>query len=384
VKRFPSPLKLGGIVLLFSIGIIFRGFALPTVSGDMHWFLLPWYDFLKAHGVQGLGISFSNYTPPYLYLLWLGTLTSRYVPEVVTIKLISTLADAINAILVYRIVRLKYPSGLKPWLASAIFWVLPTVMINSSLWGQADALYTLFLLACFYYLLTDRPRLGMCAFGIALAFKAQAIFLFPLLMVLFFKKQIAWQYFLLIPVIYILLSVPAILIGRNWLDVLTVYFSQASTYHDLSRNAPNLYIFLDSAPYALGTLLGLIIATLAIGCWVWSNARTKLELGQTAIVLASLVSVALVPFVLPKMHDRYFYPADVFSLLAAFYMPELWFVPVLYQIISTLAYLVFLFNAPPQLTQIAAVINTIAIGFLVWKQIKTLKLSDLGNASLNI
>ena len=37
------------------------------------------------------------------------------------------------------------------------------------------------------------------------------------------------------------------------------------------------------------------------------------------------MSVALVPFLLPKMHDRYFYPADIFSLLAAFYMPEFGF-----------------------------------------------------------
>jgi Gpi18-like mannosyltransferase len=85
-----------------------------------------------------------------------------------------------------------------------------------------------------------------------------------------------------------------------------------------------------------------------------------------------LVSVALVPFVLPKMHDRYFYPADVFSLLAAFYMPELWFVPILYQVISTLAYMVFLFNVPVVATEIAAVLNTVTIIFLVWKQSRTL------------
>jgi hypothetical protein len=51
-------------------------------------------------------------------------------------------------------------------------------------------------------------------------------------------------------------------------------------------------------------------------------------------------------------------------------MPELWFLPILYQIISSLAYIVFLFNTPPLLTQIAAVLNTLTIGFLVWKQVQ--------------
>ncbi|MGA7192466.1 MAG: hypothetical protein WBW94_02470 [Anaerolineales bacterium] len=371
MKRFSFPLQFSGIVLLFIIGVVFRGLALPAVSADMQWFLIPWYDFLKAHGIQGLGMNFSNYTPPYLYLLWLATLTSRFLPKIVAIKLISIFADIINSVFVYRIVQLKYPIGSKPLLASAIFWILPTVMINSSLWGQADAVYSLFLLVCLYYLLTDKPLLGVIAFGVAITLKAQAVFIAPLLAILFFKKRIAWQYFLLAPFIYILFCLPAIILGKNWMDIFTIYVSQAFTYHELSRNAPNLYIFLNSIPYELGTAVALIIAVAVIGCWIWLNVHAKSEINQTTIMLTSLVSVALLPFLLPKMLDRYFYPADIFSLLTAFYMPALWFVPILYQIVSTLAYLVFLFNAPPLLTQIAAILNTLTIGFLIWKQIQT-------------
>ncbi len=371
MKRFPSPLKFGGIVLLFIIGIVFRGLAIPAVSADMQWFLIPWFDFLKVHGIQGLGVSFSNYTPPYLYLLWLATLTSNYLSNVESIKIISIFADVVNTVLVYRIVRLKYPTGSKPLLASALFWVMPTIMLNSSLWGQADALYTLFVLVCLYYLLTDKPLLGISAFGIAFTFKAQAVFIVPFLTILFFKRCIAWQYFLSVPFIYILLCLPAILLGRHWADIFTIYLSQAFTYHDLSRNAPNLYIFMNSFPYELGTAIALTVALAVIGCWIWFNVRAKSELSQNTILFMSLASVALVPFLLPKMLDRYFYPTDILSLLAAFYMPGLWFVPILYQFISTLAYIVFLFHAPPLLTQIAAVLNALTIGFLAWRQIRT-------------
>ena len=370
MKRLPSPLRFSGIVLLFVIGIIFRGIALPAISGDMYAAYIPWYEFLKTHGIQAIGTNFSDYTPPYLYLLWLATLTSNYLPSVAAIKFISIIADVINAVLVYRIVALKYPTGLKPLLASVLFWVLPTIMMNSSLWGQADALYTLFLVVCLYYLLTDKPLLGVIAFGIAITIKAQAIFIAPLLAILFFRKRIAWQYFLIVPLLYILLDLPAFLLGRPLLGIFTIYSSQANMFQELSMNAPNLYVFMSAVPSTPGTIVGLIIAALIVGCWIWFNARTKSDLNQSMILLMGLVSVALVPFVLPKMHDRYFYPADIFSLLAAFYMPELWFLPILYQIISSLAYIVFLFNTPPLLTQIAAVLNTLTIGFLVWKQVQ--------------
>jgi Gpi18-like mannosyltransferase len=119
-------------------------------------------------------------------------------------------------------------------------------------------------------------------------------------------------------------------------------------------------------------MIGIAVAVLVLGYWIWLNVRSKSDLSHNPLLLMGLVSVALVPFVLPKMHDRYFYPADVFSLLAAFYMPELWFVPILYQFVSMLAYTVFLFNAPPLATEIAAILNTLTVIFLVWKQSQTL------------
>ena len=370
MKRLPSPWNLGGLLLLFIAGLVLRGLALPGISGDMRWAYLPWYDFLRIHGLQGIGTNFSDYTPPYLYLLWLSTLTANFLPGVAAIKSISILADVASAILVFRIVRLKYPTGLKAVLAGLLFWVLPTVMLNSSLWGQADALYMVFLLLSLYCLLTDRPLPGVAAFGVAITIKAQAVFLAPLLAVLFFKRRIAWQHFLVVPLVYILLDLPVFLLGRPLLGIFTIYSSQADIFQSLSKNAPNPYLFLSAVPYGVGLAAGLAAAALIVGCWVWLTARPKAALNPTTLLLTGLVSVALVPFALPKMHDRYWYPADILSLLLAFYMPELWFVPLLYQLISTSAYLVFLFSAPPVLTEIAAVLNGLTIVFLIWQQVR--------------
>ena len=89
------------------------------------------------------------------------------------------------------------------------------------------------------------------------------------------------------------------------------------------------------------------------------------------LAVTALVSLALTPFLLPKMHDRYFYPADVFSLVLAFFVPEAWFVPVAYQVISLTAYTPFLIGASSwDIIPFAILINTLTIGYLLWKQWK--------------
>ncbi len=64
----------------------------------------------------------------------------------------------------------------------------PVMILNSSFWGQADSIYTAALLACLYFLLLRRNWLAFLSFGIAFAFKLQAIFLAPLLVILWFKQ----------------------------------------------------------------------------------------------------------------------------------------------------------------------------------------------------
>ena len=55
----------------------------------------------------------------------------------------------------------------------------------------------------------------------------------------------------------------------------------------------------------------------------------------------------LLPFLLPKMHERYFYVADLLSIIVAFYQPSLFFVPVLMITISFFAYQPTLFGVEP-------------------------------------
>lgn len=116
--------------------------------------------------------------------------TSRpIIPKVTAIKLIPITADVISTYFVYRIVRIKYPRGNKPYWAAGVFFILPTIFINSAHWGQMDALYTLFIIISLFFFLKEKPLLGMLAYALSFSIKIQTIFFIPFLVILFLKKK---------------------------------------------------------------------------------------------------------------------------------------------------------------------------------------------------
>ena len=87
-----------------------------------------------------------------------------------------------------------------------------------------------------------------------------------------------------------------------------------------------------------------------------------------------VVSVLLAPYLLPKMHDRYFFPADVFALLLLFSPGILKLVPVLMQIGSLIVYQLFLsstFGVIKGQAIIAMLLVTVAlwiVGYEFWRR----------------
>lgn len=280
----------------------------------------------------------------------------------------------VNAFLAYKTTSISFKEKTKPLLAAILLWLAPTIAINSSFWGQTDSMYVCLLLLCVYFFMEDRPTAAIMAFALAFAIKVQAVFLLPLLAILFLKRRIRWSTFVLIPLIYFVMMLPSILAGRSIQSLIFIYYNQSVDFTEPSLNAANFYFFLPENLYGPALWIGLPLALLIILTWIFFYGVKKYNITPTIILLIALGSVALTPFVLPKMHDRYFYAADVLSILTFFYLPEIWFVPIAYQIISLLSYLPFLvFGVDPQKTiPIAVLINTITIGYLLWKQWKVI------------
>lgn len=357
---------------LFILLLFVRYQILDLTNGD-HQLILTWYDFLKQNGVMGLADDdFSNYPPAYLYLLWIFTLASDFITPAHALKIIPTLFDVVSAIAIFKIARLKF-DGDKSYLLAVIFLLLPTVTFNSTGWGQIDSAYGSFLLVCFYFLLKEKPLQAMIAFGLAFSFKAQAIFLLPFLGIMFLWKKINWYYFFIPPIIYILFALPTILLGRSWESILLLYVGQAGQFQNLARYAPNLYFVIPNDYLHPVFEIGFSIFVISMLAWAWINWKANPPFTQKKIALTALAGVALVPFLLPKMLDRYFYPADILSFAVAILLPELWLVPIMFQISSGLVYLIFPFGFPPLMALPGAFINTALVIILTRAQINSLK-----------
>ena len=359
IKKLPVSdviIVIAGIALAIAI----RYSLLNFQSVDYGVYTRHWYNFIKTHGFSAFGQNFSNYNPPYLYLLYIIIQFFPDLPSLITTKLPSMITDFVCAGLAYKIVSIKYPKSPIPLFAIFAILFAPTVILNSAFWGQADALYTTALIACVYFLLIKKPALAMFFFGVSISFKAQAVFLLPLLFALLLKREIPWKYLLMVPLIMFISLVPAWIAGRSVMDLLSVYPSQASQYQQLSMHAPSLLSLIPNLgrfyPYFYPA--GLILAIAVGSLFSVLMYKSQAKLTPPLLIELSLISVMVMPFVLPKMLDRYFYPADVLSILFAFYFPSYFYIPIGMTVISFFAYQPTLFQVEPM------PINILAFGIL--------------------
>jgi Gpi18-like mannosyltransferase len=361
------PLVISVLLILFSLYV--RYVTRAMTNSDMDVKILTWYAKLQRHGpLVGLGKDFYNYTPPYVYLLALATLTSSFVAPLTSVKIIATIFDIFTGFMIFKIVRLQRPKGFLPVLAAAAFFAGPTFLVNSAVWGQADSAYTLFFLICLYCLLVDRPWVAIAAFSIALAFKPQGIFFAPLLLLMMLWGRLRWYHFLAVPVVYAICMAPAVALGRTWYEVFTAYTSQAGAGKALTHNGATLYVFIPKSAFDWLLWPAVVGAILIFLAWVFHAWRTITRRDVPTIVLLTLVCVTLVPFFLPNMRERYYYPADTLSLILAFMLPGLWYLPILFQILSMLSYSMFLWAAPQENLQAAALISLFTLILLLRRQ----------------
>jgi len=346
-----------GITLALALRFSLFGYH----SADYNEFLSNWYDFIAKHGFEAFAHDFANYNPPYLYMMAIVVYLFPFVPKIIAVKSISVIFDLLLGAFVYRVINLKYPGSILSVFGYLAVLFAPTVFLNSSCWGQADAMYTAFLVACLYWICTGKQWLALVSFGFALAIKAQAIFFAPFLLTLLLKRQLSWKPFLLIPMIYLLTLVPAWMAGRNFLDLLLIYSKQSNTYHELSKHAPNFYIwFPDSAYeflYPAGLVLGVSVAFLLIA----GVMKSRRAVDRDLIVQMSFVFVLVIPYFLPKMHERYFYAADVLAIVYAFYFPKYFYIPIVVIFCSFLSYLPYLFGIDVPLNLVSLVLGSMVV-----------------------
>lgn len=307
---------------------------------------IRWYDFIARNGnFAALQHDFFEYNMPYYYLM---AAASLFVPEasVVHVKLISIAFDFALALFVGLCVRVGYPqSRIVPILAALAALLAPTVVLNNALWGQNDSIHTTFLAACLYCLLTGRRAAACIAFGVAVACKLSAFTLAPLLLWLLVKQDVGWRHLLLSPTAYLASLLPAWLSGRALDELLLIDFRNMARQQvgSLSENAPNFYRWIPEDFYPGGA--GEILTAGVVSIVAVSLYKSRAGITAERLVLLATFSALAVPYFLPRMHERYFFPADVVAIVLAFHSPRYWCVPIVVGLTSLSQYAVAMFGA---------------------------------------
>ena len=343
------------------MGLALRYLVREHATTDAVQYLIPWYAFARDHGVGGLGEAFTNYTPFYNYLLLIAAQFDGSGQPLSLVKAISAVFEFGCAIVVAQIVWQATQVPLRASLAFCGVWLAPTVIFNGAVWGQADSIWTFFTLLSMSLFMQDRN--GVLPFAVAFSVKAQGVFLGPFVLGMMLRRQLHWAWLAAVPVVYVVLAIPVSLAGRPLVSVLRVYLDQADTFHRLTMNAANIWVFAGGAPYAIGVAVGLVLAAaggIALSVFI---LRSRQE-GPDFILLAACASLMLMPYLLPKMHDRYFYAFELASIALAClnmrYLP----LAVIAQVDGVLSYLGFEYGIVMGLLP-AALCNTLLGFYLV-------------------
>jgi len=338
-RSHPRFIIMAGLLGILALSLLLRLKLYGFITADYIGFLSPWYDTLKSQGLHAFSTNFANYNFPYLFLLFLTTLLP--VSKLLAIKLISIVFDYLLAGSVYLIIKTLTNNQTKALIAAVICLFLPTVFINSSLWGQCDAIYTSFALLSFWAILKNRWSLAWTLFGVALAFKLQAIFFFPVIALGWIHKKGEWYSPAWGAVSFLFLSLPPILFGRSLSSTMSVYLNQYGAQPQLTSNAPTIYSWFPAQLSGFLTPASLIFAAALLLC-LFLACYVLVVYNKAILPLILSSFLLLFPFILPQMHERYFFMFEISVLILAILRPGFVWVLVVSQVITLASYMPFL------------------------------------------
>ena len=101
--------------------------------------------------------------------------------------------------------------------------------------------------------------------------------------------------------------------GARALEFLSLTSSQGESFPTLAINVGTPWIIADRIHLNVhfGTLVGIALTALLMIALTICGAQPAFRGARNTLVLATL-SILSVAYVMPKMHDRYFFPAEIF------------------------------------------------------------------------
>lgn len=367
-------------MIITALSLLLRNELFGCISDDYINYLNPWFNQLKdGGGLFALKDNIGDYNAPYMTIM--GLLTYIPISSIISIKLVSIIFDYICAFTVVEIIKVLLQDKidnknlqLYMTIGYAVVLFLPTVFLNSACWAQCDSIYTAFVLLSILFLFNKKYTKSFITLGIAFSFKLQTAFILPLYILMYIsERKFSIYNFLIIPLIDIVMCMPAILFGKSITDCVLVYFNQTSEYSEyITMNLPNVYsIFFKSnfenAPNLISNFndniakIGVFITVFIFILIAIMVLYKKVKFDNIAILEFGIWSILIATFFLPFMHDRYMYMADILGVIYLIYNKRKFYIPIIIELISLYSYMYYLFGYIAIDIQIVSILNLVMI-----------------------
>jgi Gpi18-like mannosyltransferase len=285
---------------------------------DMAEFLIPWYRHIVETGrLAAFAEPFSNYTPPYLYLLSAATLFDGLAEPQTIIRSLSLLITAALGLSLRALLLAAGTERRVADLSTFAPFLLPSAIINAAMLGQCDALWSAPCLMAVAAALRRKPGQMLTWCGVAFAIKAQSAFIAPFALGALLGMRASLRVWLVAPAAYLACLVPALMLGWPIEHILSVYLRQSQHFAgQASVSAANPWLMLTYAGVARPALILPLASGLALLAGIGVTAVTRTAQLSQLLRLALLSALAM-PFLLPQMHERFFFLADMLGLALA-------------------------------------------------------------------
>lgn len=266
---------------------------------------------------------------------------------------------------------------------------LPTVFINSAVWGQSDAFFAGMGVWFIYFLLKDKKFIAMIFIGIGLSVKLHMFFILPIVGILFLRRRFNLLYLLIPPVVVFLSFIPSYIFGAPFKMPFDLIFGVAGTYSSPNMNSGSMYAFFQNlnnrGPWRDAVKgFGVPFAFLVLIIFTYIFYEKEVEINDDSLLALGTLFSFLTPFLLPHMHERYFFMGDIFIILYAIKNPKRFWLVLVSQAASILTYANFILGGWLFLSigatgnlVIAASLNVVIITTLTYDILKIKKKEEL-------
>ena len=171
---------------------------------------------------------------------------------------------------------------------------------------------------------------------------------------------------------------PAWGFGRDFKELMGIYFDQANTYPWGTLEYPNIYALLGEAMPDMrhagevsgaGTFMTIIL----LGCIAYYFYVKKMNLTGELMITLALFTTALIVYSLPHMHERYGFLVDLLAIIYGMLNRKK--LPaacgfILISVLSFMPYLIAVHIVPIQYVAIALLGLIIYIGYDLYRQVQ--------------